>query len=255
MNRPSEWSTAAPLVIAHRGASAVAPENTLPAFERAVALGADAIELDAKLTRDGIPVAFHDRLLVRTTGAPGCVGDRTFQELQRMDAGAWKGAEHTGAQVPGVEAVLEAVARSVLVNIELTDYWSDQERLVLRVVEIVRRLGLAHRVLFSSFQSAALRAAHREAPEMARARLSGPTWLSYRDRIPQRRAPIDAIHPHESQVTPSLLGWARDRGYRTHIFTVDEAERMERFWAWGADGLITDVPDVARTTRERAWTR
>jgi glycerophosphoryl diester phosphodiesterase len=91
----SGWSREAPLVIAHRGASAAAPENTLPAFEEAARLGADAIELDAKRSGDGAVVCIHDRTLVRTTGAAGTVGDRTLAELRSLDAGAWRSGLRT----------------------------------------------------------------------------------------------------------------------------------------------------------------
>lgn len=249
MASSSDWLQAAPLVIAHRGASAIAPENTLPAFEQAVALGADGIELDAKLTRDGTAIAFHDPTLRRTTGLDGRPGDRDWEALKQADAGRWKGPAFRGIRIPTLNEVFEAVGAKALINIELSDYGSDQRALAGEVARVVRRHGLERRVLLSSFQSAALRAAHSLAPEIPRAHLVGPTWLTYRDRLPQRRAPIDAEHPHDSRVTPRQIEEAHRKGRRVHPYTVNDPARMRELWGWGIDGIITDVPDVGLRAR------
>ena len=250
MNATSDWFDAATLVIAHRGASAAAPENTLLAFELAVQLGAEAIELDAKRTRDGEVVCFHDRTLLRTTGAAGTPGSRTLAELRTYDAGAWKGEAFAGLRVPTLSEVMEAVGRRLLVNIELTDYWADQPRLAEAVAGIVRRHRQERRVLVSSFQSSALAAVEARAPEVARAHLVGPTWLATRDRFSRRRAEVQAEHLHESLALPARLAANQRAGKRVHVYTVDDPPAMRRLWGWGVDGLITDVPDVARQVRE-----
>lgn len=245
----SEWLDAAPLVIAHRGASAYAPENTLPAFEQAAALGADAVELDAKLTRDGRVVAFHDRTLRRTTGVEGTPGALDLKRLEQLDAGSWKDPAFRGVGIPTLEAVFETVGRRLLVNVELSDYWGDGRRLAVHVVEAVRRFGMERRVLLSSFDSAALEAARRHAPDIARGHLFGPTVLTYRDWL-RRRVPVDAVHPHVTRVTAERIeAWHRRR-QRVHVYTVLDEGEMRRLWAWGVDGLITDVPDVARRVRD-----
>jgi glycerophosphoryl diester phosphodiesterase len=246
----SDWSDAAPLVIAHRGASAVAPENTLLAFEQAARLGADAIELDAKRSRDGEVVCLHDRTLRRTAGAAGTPGSRTLDELRSYDVGGWMGEVFFGQRIPTLSEVLECVGRRLLVNIELTDYWADQRRLAEAAVEIVQRHRLERRVLFSSFQSKALVAAEARAPEIPRARLVGPAWLAWRDRFSLRRAEVQAEHPHESLALPERIAAIQRAGRRVHVYTVDDPEAMKRLWGWGVDGLITDLPDVARRMRE-----
>ncbi|HLE22969.1 MAG TPA: glycerophosphodiester phosphodiesterase family protein [Anaerolineales bacterium] len=241
---------AAPLVIAHRGASAVAPENTLLAFEQALSLGADAIELDAKRSRDDEVVCFHDRTLRRTAGEDGTPGGRTLAELRSYDVGVWMGEAFSGQRVPTLSEVLEAVGRQLLVNIELTDYWADQPRLAEAVVAVVRRHRLERRVLVSSFQSSALAASEARAPEIPRAHLVGPTWLARRDRLALRRAEVQAEHLHESLAVPERIAAVQRAGKRVHVYTVDDPEAMKRLWGWGVDGLITDVPDVARRMKE-----
>ena len=249
MDLRSAWLEPAPLVIAHRGASAIAPENTLAAFERAFKLGADAVELDAKRTLDGEVVTFHDPTLRRTTGAAGSVGSRTLRELRSLDAGAWKSEAFRGERIPTLSEVLETIGRRLLVNIELSDYWGGQERLVERVVAIVQAHRMSVRVLLSSFDSGALASARKMAPEIARGHLVGPTWLAYRDFFRQK-VPVTALHPHESRVRRDRIEAAHRSGCRVHVYTVQEEERMRTFWAWGVDGLITDLPDVARRVRD-----
>src|SRR5205814_5101727 len=140
------------LVIAHRGASGTHPENTLAAFRRAVELGADMIELDVQLTRDGEVVVFHDATLERTTDGAGAVSDRTLAEIRRLDAGAWFGPAFRGTRVPTLAEVLAAVGLPV--NVELKPVGDDG--LEARALAVVESAGALARVVFSSFDAGAL---------------------------------------------------------------------------------------------------
>ncbi|MBI3536498.1 MAG: hypothetical protein HY070_02885, partial [Chloroflexi bacterium] len=108
-----------PLIIAHRGASAEAPENTLAAFTRAFELGADGIELDVTLTKDNIPVVIHDDTVNRTTNARGVVSEMLLAEIKQLDAGSWKDAKYRGEKIPTLEETLRAIPTTKIVNIEL----------------------------------------------------------------------------------------------------------------------------------------
>ncbi|HSR47619.1 MAG TPA: glycerophosphodiester phosphodiesterase family protein [Anaerolineales bacterium] len=249
----SDWLVSAPLVIAHRGASAMAPENTLAAFLAAGAMGADAIEFDAKPTRDGAVIAFHDQTLARTTGAAGRPTDLDLATLQELEAGSWKSSEFEGERIPTMDMIFETLGGQVLINVELTDYRTDQRALVALVVTGIRRHRLEHRILLSSFQSSALREAHRIAPEIPRAHLLGPSWLGLRDRVPQRRAPVEAVHPHDTMLDRQRIAAIRRSGRRVHGYTVNDSERMASLWEWGIDGIVTDVPDLALQAREMTW--
>ncbi len=136
----SEWWARRPLVIAHRGAARLAPENTLTAFRLAADLGADAVELDARLTADGEVVVLHDKLLDRTTNGSGLVSRRTRQELQTLDAGAKSGPGFAGERIPTLDQVFEAVGSRVLINVELKNYDSAFDRLVATVAARVRAM-------------------------------------------------------------------------------------------------------------------
>lgn len=246
MEPHSLWYSSDPLIIAHRGASRRAPENTVAAFRLAAELGADAIELDAKLTADGHVVILHDQTLDRTTGGQGRVADHTLAQVKALEAGAHFSAEFAGEPVPTLEEVLEAVGSRLLVNVEMGNYATPMDRLPEVVVEAVRRQGLQGRVLLSSFNPLALRRAARVAPDIPRALLlkpGGPSWLRLAFLLLSRG---DFVNLHESLVTAQGVARHVRSGRRVIAWTVNDPARMEDVLRSGVHGLITDEPDVAR---------
>jgi glycerophosphoryl diester phosphodiesterase len=234
-----------PLVIAHRGACRLAPENTLAAFMAAADLGADAIELDAKLTADGEVVVHHDLTLERTTSGRGRLSQHSLAELKTLDAGSHFGAGFTGERIPRLRSVFENLGHRLLINVELTNYENPRDSLAAAVVGLVREYGLERRVLLSSFNPLALRAARARAPEIGRALLveagqSGVLRWFYR-----RISPAHAFHPQDSLVRRANLDVEHALGRAVHVWTVNDVRRMTELTLWGVDGLITDVPDVA----------
>ncbi|HHH81805.1 MAG TPA: glycerophosphodiester phosphodiesterase, partial [Chloroflexi bacterium] len=131
------WKTDALLMIAHRGASAYAPENTMAAFRLAEAMGADGIEFDVKLTADGVPIVMHDATLDRTTDGSGEVARRTLNEIRKLDAGSFFEDSFAGEKVPTLAEVLETLGPDMLLNIELTNYASPRDILPERSLRIV----------------------------------------------------------------------------------------------------------------------
>jgi glycerophosphoryl diester phosphodiesterase len=244
----SGWSREAPLVIAHRGASSRAPENTLEAFRLAAEMGAHAIELDAKLSADGQVIVFHDPTLERLTGVEGRPGLRTFAELRRLDVGAWKGAAFRGARIPLLEEVFLGVDERLLINVELTNYFTPKDGLVDAVVALVRTLGMDGRVLFSSFFRRNLARAKRLAPDIPCGHLVGPTPLAVRDLFGGVPVATEAIHPYLACATPGLVRRTHRAGRRVFVFTVNDPVRLRAMWRRGVDGVITDDPETARRT-------
>lgn len=139
------------MIFAHRGACALAPENTLPSFELASAHQADAIELDAKLSKDNVVMVIHDQTVDRTTDGIGKVNQMSLVELKKLDAGVFFAKEFTGVKIPTLDEVFESVGQKLFVNVELTNYKSGNDVLVEQVVEVVKRHNMQGRVLFSSF--------------------------------------------------------------------------------------------------------
>lgn len=236
-----------PIIFAHRGASLYAPENTLAAFKLAVEQGADAIELDAKLTADGEVVVIHDQTVDRTTEGTGKVNQHKIQELKRLDAGSHFDAGFKGEQIPTLSEVFETVGRSILINIELTNYGSPFDELPKKVAQLVVLHGMQDSVLFSSFNPLALRRIHSLLPETSIGLLALPGGLGalMRSRF-NSIVPHHALHPEKRDVTPQLLERLHQNGKRVYVYTVNKAETMHHLFTIGVDGIITDDPILAQ---------
>jgi glycerophosphoryl diester phosphodiesterase len=238
------WTSSAPLVIAHRGASTLAPENTLAAFTRAADIGAHAVELDAKLTADGYIVVNHDLTLERTTDGKGKVAERTLSELKQLDAGIHYGTQFINERIPTLAEVFEAVGNRLLINVELTNYDTLFDRLVPAVIELVRKYGFEDRVLLSSFSPFALLQSRRLAGDI-RTGLLVPSDLPRLGRILLKAVvPHDDLHPPDSLTTIDLLHAEHAAGRRVNVWTVNDQERVQELIGLGVDGIITDDPEM-----------
>lgn len=235
-----------PIVFAHRGASARAPENTLAAFTLAAREGAPAIELDAKLSADGHVVVFHDQTLDRTSDGRGPLSAQPLSTLRALDAGAWFGPQFRGERIPTLDEVFEAVGRLVFINVELTNYATPDDALVERVVDVVRRHALQRRVLFSSFDPANLRRAAVLLPEVPRGLLAAPLWRGWTARRRTwREETFQALHPFVIDTTAGLVERAHAADRRVHVWTVNRPSQMRRLRALDVDGIFTDDPLLA----------
>lgn len=238
--------TGRPLVFAHRGAKRVAPENTIPAFEAAIRLGADGIELDAQYSSDGKLVVFHDLALDKTSNGTGRVSAHTLEDLRTLDAGSHFSPEFAGTRIPTLDEALETAKGRLLVNIELKTIEVSQSGLGADVVAAVRRHGMTDSVVVSSFNPFALRRAKTAGPEIEHALLLAsdlPGWTRWGLTLRHSRA--TSLHPGMSMVTSSYMAKAQRRGLPVRVWTVNDEADMIRLASLGVDALITDVPDVA----------
>ena len=224
----------------------MAPENTLAAFQAAAEMGADAIELDARLSADGAVVVHHDLTLDRTTNGTGSVSARSLADLKALDAGAKFAPRFAGERIPSLDEVLEALGRRVLINIELKNYENVFDRLAEAVVRIVRRYGLERRVLLSSFNPFALWKARRLAPDVPRGLLVWPGQKGWMQAALRRLTAFEAYHPQDSMADRITIADQHAQGRRVNVWTVNDIDRMRELLLLGCDGLITDVPDAAR---------
>lgn len=236
-----------PTIFAHRGASAYAPENTLAAFELALRQGADAIELDAKLTRDGQIVVIHDQTVDRTTEGTGQVKEKTLAELRRLDAGSHFDVAFQGEPIPTLEEVLKAVGQLTFINIELTNYASVTDALPQKVAALVKKHKLSRRVIFSSFNPIALFRIRKLLPEAPIGLLALPgkqgawarSWLG-------RILVYQSLHPEVNDVNPGLIKNTHRRGCQLFVYTVNQEEDMRRLFNLQVDGIFTDDPVLAQ---------
>ncbi|MFH1184943.1 MAG: glycerophosphodiester phosphodiesterase family protein [Chloroflexota bacterium] len=235
-----------PIIFAHRGASSLAPENTMAAFELAAKDGAPAIELDAKLTRDGKVVIFHDPTLTRTTNAKGNLADRTADELRALDAGSHFSGQYQGEKIPFLEEVLEAFGKKLLINVELRNYWTPRDGLADRVCELLQRHSLQGNILFSSFYAPNLRRAAELLPEVPRALLAIRGWRgAWARSFAFTFGDYLALHPHVADVSPQQVQRVHRLGRRVHVWTVNDLGDITRLAEWGVDGIFTDDPKAA----------
>lgn len=238
-----------PAIIAHRGASVYAPENTLAAFELAVRQNADAIELDAKLSVDGCVVVIHDQTVDRTTTGSGKVDQLSLPALKEFDAGKPFDPSFAGETIPTLDEVFEAVGRKIFINVELTNYQSPRDPLAEKVAEIVLRHNLEDYLLFSSFNPIVLRRIHRILPQVPLGLLTIPGLSgAWARSFLGRWVPYQALHPELKDTSKSLIQNCHHRGHRLHTYTVNQPQDMRRLFSWGVDGIFTDDPLLAQRT-------
>lgn len=243
-----------PIIIAHRGASGHAPENTLAAFELALRQGADAVELDAKLSADGHVVVIHDQTVDRTTDGTGRVKDMTLAELRKLDAGSHFDIAYRGEPIPTLEEVLKAVGQLTIVNIELTNYASKLDALPDKTAAIVKRLRLGHRVMFSSFNPIALRRIQKLVPEASIGFLALPGAMGWLVRSWLGRLVVNyqTLNPDYRDVSQSLVDRMHRLDRKVLTYTVNERGAMEGLFQVGVDGIFTDDPPLGLSVRRKS---
>ena len=241
-----------PLVFGHRGAREAAPENTMAAFQKALAMGADGIELDVMLSSDGVPVVCHDFSLERTTNGHGKVTEHALAELRALDAGSHFSREFQGEPIPTLEDVLDAFGDSLRINVELKSISRRDDGLEAKASDLVIRRGLTSTVVFSSFNPLSLWRARRVSVCIPRGLLySADLPLPLRKAWAAPLLGLQAVHPQGRLVDEGYMRWARRKGYRVNVWTINEPAEMNRLLDLGVDILITDRPDLARETVNR----
>lgn len=241
-----------PLVLAHRGALRAAPENTIPAFEQALMQGADGVELDVTLSRDGEVVIIHDDTLQRTTNGRGRVADLTLAELRQFDAGAWFDERFVGTRIPTLAEALAALPAPVRINVELkAPPYPAKSRLAARALAVVRAADAEARVLFSSFSPWMVQqalAAGVNGSRLALLAVSRPLLAGWLAAWGERMGGFTAIHPWRGMLTDRVWARYRERGWRVNPwYGAKETEAADDpMWMaeQGAGAIITNEPGV-----------
>ncbi len=233
-----------PVLVAHRGAGKLAPENTLAALRLGAQFGYRMFEFDVKLCADHELVLMHDALLNRTTNATGRVAAATLADLARIDAGSWHSAAYAGESVPTLARVASWLrANDHLANIEIKPSPGSDEETGAAVALEVRELWRDAAVppLLSSFSVTALEAARAHAPELPRALLFTTLpedWLETCLGLG-----CVAVDTHYATLSAEIIARAHEAGLRVAAYTVNDPERAEELLGWGLDVLITDAVD------------
>jgi glycerophosphoryl diester phosphodiesterase len=273
IHRYSASAKAKPLVIAHRGASGLAPENTLAAFRLAVGLGADGVELDVQLSADGQPVVLHDAHLTRTTSGAGAVSSLTLAQLERLDAGSWfarrmlfnprlrkmaeraalaagsNGLDYWGEPVPSLENALAFLGQAGLyrIYIELKTKLAYRDRMLKAAISLIRQNGLQDRVTLLSFDHEIVRLAKQLAPEIRTAAtfpVAGHAFTSARlIAAAARSTAADEAALHFGLATRRTVAALGDAGLTVSAWTANSKLVMKRLIACGVDAVMTNFPN------------
>jgi glycerophosphoryl diester phosphodiesterase len=233
-----------PPVIAHRGVSSIAPENTMSAFVRAVQQGIEWVEFDVMLARCGTPIVIHDETLDRTTGAKGGVGDFDYSYLRTLDAGAWFKPIFSGERIPTFAEVLDLLAATGLkANIEIKPLPDQDEITVRQAVGILSQYfpQNSDSILLSSFSLPALKLMRAMAP-------SSYLGLLMHEWMPDWRAQAASLNCVSVHVNQEILTEARAREIKSDrkillSYTVNDPKRAETLFGFGVDAVFSDCPD------------
>jgi glycerophosphoryl diester phosphodiesterase len=240
-----------PSIVGHRGAAGLAPENTIPSFQRAIVLGVEWVELDVRLTADGHAVLLHDERLERTTSGTGLVAELTLGQVRAVEvrphggsaAGAAAGAP---VRIPTLTEALHAITPPTRCLVELKRDDAREVQLVRATVEAIAAAGMAERVRLISFQESLLVEALRQAPDLPRGIISGRD-LDFLFVAAERQRCV-AIHPSASLLVDGLADRCARARLHLNTWTVNDAAAIRRAAEFRADEITTDFPDIADAT-------
>ena len=227
---------------AHRGASGHAPENTIAAVEKAIALGAGMAEIDIQQTADDRFAVFHDDTLERTTNGSGPLWEKTLAELQALDAGSWFGPEYIGERIPSLEDVLETTCGRLPLNIELKLHGHERQ-LVDLVIRTLHDNNIEDRCLRNSLVTCFDHRVAVAVKQADRALTVGAILGRQQDTDRIFALPVDVLSAEKSLVDADFMAAARRAGKQVHVWTVNDPEDMRRLIDLGVDAVITNYPD------------
>lgn len=236
-------------VMAHRGYSGAYPENTMLAFQKAAEIGTDGIELDVHKTKDGVLVVFHDEFLERTTDGTGMIGQHTYKKLRSLNAAkAWNG-RFAPQQIPAFEEYCQwAAEQELFTNIEIkTDhvYYPGIEK---DVWDMLVKYGLEKKVMFSSFNHVSLKLLQQMVPADVKLGALVLPEDGLKDNPGEfcRMAGFQAFHPDIKILDDARVASCHKNGVEINAWTVNDMAGLEKLYAWGCAGIITNYPGVAK---------
>jgi len=232
-----------PKVISHRGAAGTVPENTMAAFRHAAHVGAQAVELDATISSDGVVVVLHDFNVDRCSDGRGPVVLKPIDEIESLDAGLWFDEKFKGERIPRLDDVIEFLAsRDMAINLEIKPTLGWEEPTARAIAEILQnRASCAQSLLVSSMSTLALDVFHDVMPDVP----LGLIVYAIPENLPARlqQHHCHSLHCYYEFVTPALVKQVHDLGHRLHVYTVNDTDQADALFALGVDSIFTDFPE------------
>lgn len=229
-----------PLVIGHRGAAGEAPENTLASFQMALQQGAEGIELDVHLSKEGELVVCHDATIDRTTDGKGLIHEMTVSEIKSFDAGFRFSQQFQGQQIPLLEEVFDLVPENILINVEIKHSYGGQ--MEVRLLEFLKQKGRLENVVISSFDHKSIRRIKQLEPSSKAGLLYAANLIYHAGYAQQLGVDIHSLHPHFQLIDKSDVDGAVSAELAVYPYTVNHVEDMRRMIKYGVTGIITDYP-------------
>lgn len=234
-----------PQIIGHRGAASYAPENTLEGLHSAADMGIEWVEFDVKLTKDQIPVLFHDDTLDRTTSSTGNVADYTFNELRELDVGSWFSDSFIDVKIPTLEEAVDVLLeRDLGFNLEIKPCPGREKETAEVVMDALANIwDDTNKVLISSFSHVSLETAFDLAPQFERGLLLPHEWPENWHEMAEYLQ-VSTIHLNGNECERDQVEMALELGKPILAYTINEAFMARKLQGWGVSGFFTDAPDV-----------
>ncbi|KGR79859.1 glycerophosphodiester phosphodiesterase [Ureibacillus manganicus] len=236
--------------IAHRGASAYAPENTMAAFTMSVEMGADYIEFDVQMTKDGIPVVIHDLTVDRTTNGYGSLNTYTLDKLKSLDAGSWFSKEFAGETIPTLDEVLTEFGGkiSILIELKFPEVYPGIE---VKVANALKEHNLvsanSNQIIIQSFNHESIKLSKELLPDIPHGVLVRNDWKGVSDRQLEEFATYaDYFNPNFNMVTAELVERVHFNNMTMFPYTIKKQSLASKLYNLGVDGIITDDPDILK---------
>ena len=229
-------------IIAHRGLSGKAPENTSIAMRMAIETGCDGIETDLQLTKDKEVVVFHDWDVSRTTGGKGNIRDLTFDELSKLDNGSWFGNKFKGERIIKLEELLDIVPDNITLNLELKSIAGDFRGLEEEVIKILNSKNRKDNIIISSFNHKVLKNIRDLDKNIKIGILYEGYFLNLASYIKNLNLDIYSVHPAFNYVSKQLVDEVQNLGLDIYTWTVNNKDTAVRLEEYGVNGIITNYP-------------
>ncbi|MDB1125588.1 glycerophosphodiester phosphodiesterase family protein [Vibrio algarum] len=233
------------MIVGHRGAAALAPENTLAGLNKAADSGIHWIEIDTQLTADGIPVIFHDETLERCTNGSGKLASHTLSELKQLDAGSWFDGAFAGEKIPTLEEALQTcLDKDLFMNLEIKIHHDVQVvPLVKKISDVLKSIDFPNeRLLLSSFSKHAVEQCKTLLPDIRRGYITEEKSTEYLNEI--EHLSLFSVHVNQEMLTSDMAKSITDKGYTLNIWTLNDPDKLNDFIQMKVDNVITDNPEL-----------
>jgi len=239
-----------PLVISHRGANRLAPENTLAAFRKALEFGVDGFENDVHMTADGHLVVCHDDTVDRTSNGTGLICEQTFEQLRQLDFGGWFSPEFAGEKIPALEEFFELCGPLKVINVEIKRAPDGSTASAPAVVRLAKEMGVFDKLIVSSFEMDMLQACLAEDSRARVCYLYSPHSDECEEIVDDpagfaKEYGLYAYHPFVMLASKDFIDECHEAGIVVNPYTINQAHGINALRDWGADGIITDEPELA----------